>query len=109
VNYSYKSKYLFTATMRRDGYSGFSPNHKWATFPSVAAAWVPTNEPFLENKGFYLKVRASYGLNGNQGVGRYASYSKMGARNYIYGSQTAIGIYPNVLGNQNLTWEKTKS
>lgn len=109
VNYSYKSKYLFTATLRRDGYSGFSPNHKWAAFPSLAAAWVPTNESFLENKGFYLKLRASYGLNGNQGVGRYASYSRMGTRNYIYGSQTAIGIYPNVLGNQNLTWEKTKS
>jgi TonB-linked SusC/RagA family outer membrane protein len=109
INYSYRSKYLLTATIRRDGYSGFSPNHKWAMFPSVAAGWVITEEPFLKDKGFYLKLRLSYGVNGNQGIGRYASFSQMSTYDYVYGSQTAIGIYPTTLGNKDLTWEKTTS
>lgn len=109
INYSYLSTYLFTATVRRDGYSGFSPNHKWATFPSVAVGWVATNEPFLKDRRLYLKLRASYGLNGNQGIGRYASFSQMGTRNYVYGTQQAVGIYPNTLGNKDLSWEKTNA
>jgi len=109
VNYSYRSKYLLTATVRKDGYSGFSPNHKWATFPSIAGGWVMTEEPFLNDKGFYLKLRLSYGLNGNQGIGRYASFSQMSTYDYVYGSQTAIGIYPTTLGNKELSWEKTSS
>lgn len=109
VNYGYKSKYLLTATVRKDGYSGFSPNHKWATFPSVAVGWVLTEESFLKDKGFYLKARLSYGLNGNQGIGRYASFSQLNTYDYVYGSQTAIGIYPTTLGNKELTWEKTSS
>ncbi|GAA4308388.1 TonB-dependent receptor [Compostibacter hankyongensis] len=108
-NYSYRSKYLLTGTVRKDGYSGFSPNHKWATFPSVGAGWVLTEEPFLKDKGFYLKLRLSYGINGNQGIGRYASFSQMNTYDYVYGSQTAIGIYPTTLGNKELTWEKTSS
>ncbi len=109
INYFYKSKYLLTATIRKDGYSGFSPNHKWATFPSVAAGWVLTEEPFLRDKGFYLKLRLSYGLNGNQGIGEYASFSQMGISDYNFNSQTAIGIYPITLGNNDLTWEKTSA
>ena len=107
VNYSYRSKYLLTGTVRRDGYSGFSPNHKWSTFPSIALGWVLTEEPFLEDKGFYLKLRLSYGVNGNQGIGRYASFSRMSTYDYVYGGESAIGIYPTVLGNKALTWEKT--
>ena len=109
INYSYLSRYLLTATIRRDGYSGFSTNHKWADFPSIAAGWVATEEPFLKDSRFYLKLRLSYGINGNQGIGRYASFSQMSTYDYNFNSQTAIGIYPTILGNRDLTWEKTGS
>ncbi len=108
LNYSYRSKYMVTATMRRDGYSGFSIKNKWSNFPSIGIAWVPT-EDFLKNQGFYLKTRLSYGLNGNQGIGRYASFSKMSGLDYVFGSQRAIGITPTLLGNEDLKWEVTKS
>ncbi len=109
VNYSYLSKYLFTATVRRDGYSGFGANKKWATFPSASVAWVVSEEPFLKSKDLYLKIKMSYGKNGNQGIGRYSSLSTMGTRYYVYGESTAIGIYPNTLGNPDLAWEITSS
>ncbi len=109
VNYSYLSRYMITATIRRDGFSGFAPNNKWATFPSASIAWVATEEPFLKDLGFYLKLRTSYGKNGNQGIGRYSSFSRMGTRYYVYGQTTAIGLYPRTLGNKELKWETTAS
>ncbi len=109
VNYSYLSRYMFTATVRRDGFSGFGPGNKWATFPSASVAWVATEEPFLKDMGFYLKLRTSYGKNGNQGIGRYSSLSRMGTRYYVYGQSTAIGLFPNTLGNEDLAWETTAS
>jgi TonB-dependent starch-binding outer membrane protein SusC len=109
VNYSFLSKYMLTATIRRDGFSGFAPGNKWATFPSASLAWVASDESFLQNTGLYLKVRTSYGKNGNQGIGRYSSFSRMGTRYYVYGSTPAIGIYPRLLGNKDLTWETTSS
>lgn len=109
VNYSFLSKYMITATVRRDGFSGFAPGNKWATFPSASLAWVASDESFLQNSGLYLKVRTSYGKNGNQGIGRYSSFSRMGTRYYVYGSTPAIGIYPSTLGNKELTWETTSS
>src|SRR5690606_1531684 len=108
ANYTYKSRYLFTGTVRRDGYSGFG-NNKWATFPSISLGWVPSEEAFLKDKGLYLKVRTSYGVNGNQGIGRYSSLSSMGTTYYIYGSNTAIGLFPETLGNPDLSWEETTS
>src|SRR5690606_28939468 len=59
--------------------------------------------------GVYLQLRTSYGKNGNQGIGRYSSLSRMGTRYYVYGQSTAIGIYPSNLGNVNLAWETTTS
>ena len=109
VNYSFQSKYMFTGTVRRDGFSGFGAGNKWATFPSASLAWVASDEPFLENAGIYLKLRTSYGINGNQGIGRYSSLSRMGTRYYVYGQSTAIGLYPSNLGNENLAWETTTS
>lgn len=109
VNYSFLSKYMITATVRRDGFSGFAPGNKWATFPSASLAWVASDESFLQNSGLYLKVRTSYGKNGNQGIGRYSSFSRMDTRYYVYGSTPAIGIYPRTLGNKELTWETTSS
>ncbi len=109
VNYSYMSRYMFTATVRRDGFSGFGAGNKWATFPSASIAWVATEEPFLKDMGFYLKLRTSYGKNGNQGIGRYSSLSRMGTRYYVYGQSTAIGLYPSTLANSDLGWETTSS
>lgn len=109
VNYSYKSRYMFTSTVRRDGFSGFGADRKFATFPSASLAWVVSEESFLSGKGLYLKLRTSYGKNGNQGIGRYASLSTMGTRYYVYGQSTAIGLYPNRLGNADLAWETTAS
>jgi TonB-linked SusC/RagA family outer membrane protein len=109
VNYSYLSRYMFTATVRRDGFSGFAPGNKWATFPSLSVAWVASEESFLKNKGLYLKLRTSYGKNGNQGIGRYSSLSRMASQPYVYGSNTSVGLYPNIVGNEELRWETTKS
>lgn len=109
VNYTYLSKYMFTATIRRDGFSGFGADNKFATFPSASVAWVASEESFLRDAGLYLKVRLSYGENGNQGIGRYASLSRMGTSYYVFGQTTAIGIFPSNLGNADLAWEKTAS
>ena len=110
INYSFMNRYLLTATIRRDGFSGFGPNNKFANFPSVSLGWVVSDEPFMSNlNGLYLKLRTSYGLNGNQGIGRYSSFSRMTADFYVYGPTTAIAVYPSSLGNANLGWETTAS
>jgi TonB-linked SusC/RagA family outer membrane protein len=110
ANYSYKNRYMITGTVRRDGFSGFGENTKFATFPSVSLGWVATEESFLKDLSWmYLKLRTSYGKNGNQGIGRYSSFSRMNATAYVYGSGTAIAVYPNSLGNADLGWESTSS
>ena len=111
ANYSYKDRYLLTGTVRRDGFSGFGANTKFATFPSISLGWVTSEESFFNGaKGVdFLKLRASYGKNGNQGIGRYSSFSRMTADAYVYGSATAIAVYPSSLGNIDLGWETTSS
>ena len=110
ANYSYRNRYMLTGTIRRDGYSGFGANHKFATFPSASLGWVITEESFLNNFDWlYLKLRTSYGINGNQGLGRYKSFSTMQSDAYVFGPNTTIAVYPNTLGNQDLKWEKTSS
>ncbi len=111
VNYSFKNRYYLTGTVRRDGYSGFGANNKFANFPSVSVGWVLSDESFMSGISFpYMKIRASYGINGNQGLGRYKSFSTMSTLSYIYGAETSIGVYPSgSLGNDDLKWEKTAS
>jgi TonB-dependent starch-binding outer membrane protein SusC len=110
ANYSFQSKYLLTATFRRDGFSGFGPNAKFASFPSVSLGWVVSKESFMSDvNGLDLKLRLSYGKNGNQGIGRYSSFTRMTSAAYVYGPTTAIGVYPNSLGNADLGWETTSS
>ncbi len=110
ANYSYKNRYMITGTVRRDGFSGFGPNNKFANFPSLSLGWVASEEGFLQNvNGLYLKLRTSYGINGNQGIGRYSSFSTMGVNAYTYGSSTVIAVYPSTLGNADLSWETTAS
>ncbi len=113
ANYNYNLKYLLTATFRRDGFSGFSQGNKFANFPSVSVGWVISEENFAKTQKWlsYLKLRMSYGINGNQALGSYGSLSQMSMLKYVYGDGggTSVGIYPNSLSNTSLTWEKTKS
>ncbi len=111
INYIYNSRYLITGTIRRDGFSGFGANNKFGNFPSVSLGWVVSEESFLRKFDWldFLKVRLSYGINGNQGIGRYSSQATMGSNNTVFGGATAVGIYASSLGNNNLGWEKTAS
>lgn len=111
INYVFNNRYFLTGTYRRDGYSGFGAGKKWADFPSLSLAWSISEESFMQNIDWldFLKLRVSYGENGNQGIGRYSSLSTVGTLYYCYGSSTAIGVGPTALGNADLGWETTRS
>ena len=107
INYNYKRKYILTANLRMDGSSRFGKDNRWATFPSFAAAWRLSEEDFLQKISFIsdLKLRASWGITGNQNIGNYASYSLYtGGHNYL----GMPGFLPSLLGDRNLKWETTK-
>ena len=111
AHYSYKEKYMVTATVRRDGSSKFGANNKWGTFPSVSAAWGISQESFMEDAKWIndLKLRAGYGVTGNQdGLQPYKSLELYQASGTYYsnGSQlTAFKVAQNA--NPNLKWEQT--
>lgn len=109
--YGYKSKYLITGTVRRDGFSGFGSNKKFGIFPSVAIAWVASNEAFFANALpaiDNLKLRFSFGKSGNRTIGRYGTLSKISA-GYLtnFEDKSAYGQYIANLANNNLGWETT--
>lgn len=112
VNYSFKDRYLLTATIRTDGSSNFAEGNRWGVFPSVAAGWRFTEEEFLSPLRDVLsngKLRLSYGETGNSNVGDVAySYYKVGDRNNIFGGSMINGVYLDQLGNGNVTWETTR-
>lgn len=111
AHYSYLEKYMITATVRRDGSSKFGANHKWGTFPSVSAAWGISQESFMEDIDWVndLKLRAGYGVTGNQdGLQPYKSLELYEASGTYYsnGSQlTAFKVSQNA--NPDLKWEQT--
>lgn len=111
INYAFANKYLLTATLRRDGFSGFAQNNKYGIFPSASAGWVFTEEPFLKNLSWlnFGKLRVGYGVSGNQ-TSRYSSQSKVSTQPaYVFGDggTTQYGQYIEILGNPNLKWERT--
>jgi TonB-dependent starch-binding outer membrane protein SusC len=111
VNYKFNDRYLLTATVRRDGFSGFSKNFKYGVFPVVAVGWVISEENFMKKVEFVnsLKLRAGYGVNGNQ-TAQYTSIARVETNtSYIYGDggTTAFGQQVSSLGNDNLEWERT--
>ncbi len=112
VNYKFRDKYLLTAIVRRDGFSGFAKNNKYGTFPVLALGWVMSEENFM--KGItplnYLKLRAGYGVTGNQ-TSRYTSIARVTtSAAYVFGDggTTAFGQQVSSLGNDNLKWERTR-
>ncbi|NMB72672.1 MAG: TonB-dependent receptor [Bacteroidales bacterium] len=110
INYSYDSRYLFTVTARRDGYSAFGANtSKYGLFPSVAFGWNFANESFMKNLSAInqLKLRVSYGETGNQAIGVNQTVTIASTVKYPFGGSTQTGVLYNVLGNANLNWETT--
>jgi TonB-dependent starch-binding outer membrane protein SusC len=111
VNYKLWNKYLLTATVRSDGSSVLSEDNKWGTFPSVAAAWVISEEPFLKSVTSVnnLKLRASWGQAGNSAIDPYKTLTLLGQEKipYTFGSTLVQGQVPSNLGNPDLTWETT--
>ncbi|GAA4183098.1 TonB-dependent receptor [Sphingobacterium ginsenosidimutans] len=110
INYSFKDRYLLTLTGRSDGYSAFSVDNRYAFFPSVAGAWVISKEGNVQDYFDLLKLRASYGKNGNQAVSPYQTYDRLTNVDYIYGLDPVKGLVMNFNGRgSNLTWETTSS
>ncbi|MEN2398834.1 SusC/RagA family TonB-linked outer membrane protein [Flavobacterium sp. MC2016-06] len=111
LNYTYKDKYLLTASNRWDGSSVLSKENKWQSFPSVALGWKISKESFLANSTVVsdLKLRASLGYTGNDNVAPYTSQALLNQQTfYANGANVVSGWQSENLANQNLTWEKTR-
>src|SRR5699024_9763865 len=116
VNYDYDETYLLTLVMRADGSSNFAEGNRWGFFPSVAAGWVLTEESFMEGKDVFdlLKLRVSWGQNGNSNVASYQYLSPISFdanNNYTFGSdpnQQQLGGYPSTLPNEDISWETSE-
>lgn len=125
LNYTYKNRYLFTFTARADGASKFAEGHRWGFFPSGAVSWKMEEEPWIRSLGFFdqLKLRASYGVSGNQGISPYQTFERFGYDYYwcngeeytVYGigyqdGREGLGdrfVTYAGMANHELTWEKT--
>ena len=125
LNWDWKETYMATVTLRTDGSSIFADGHRWGTFPSVSAGWVMSNENFMEStKNWldFLKIRASWGQNGNNRILKYqylATVALSGEYNdsgYKFGSDMLtstsgipnVGAYANIVPNYDLTWETSE-
>src|SRR5690606_31345086 len=108
LNYSFMGKYLLTTSVRRDGFSAFGLSNPRATFPAVALGWVISEEGFFDSELVdWLKLRASWGVNGNRDIGIYSALARTGASPWFDGTNTRIGVYNTTLSNSSLKWEKT--
>ena len=116
LNYSYASRYNFQATLRRDGSSAFGKNNRWATFPSVSAAWRIGEEEFIRNLGIFsdLKLRVGYGVSGNSlGFDAYSARRTYGVSGWFqYTDENGVTTDKHTLAatnnaNPNLKWERT--
>ena len=110
LNYSYKGKYLVTATIRRDGSSKFTKDNRWGTFPSAAVAWRISEEPFMQKTSNWLsnlKLRLSYGVTGNNtGIGAYDTQQTLSTPiSYPFGSAYSTGYTASSIVNKDLQWE----
>ena len=112
VNYTYKDRYLVTATLRADGASNFAKNNRWGYFPSVALGWRFTEENFARSLNLDKvlsngKLRLSYGQTGNSNIGdKSVTYYGTGY-NKVFGNKEYTGVYVSQIGNPDLKWETT--
>lgn len=108
VHLSWDSKYLLTASFRADGSSRFGENNRFGYFPSFAAGWNLSNESFIPEFFRTLKLRASYGLTGNQDIGNYQSLNTYGiGGTFVSKDSYVLGISPSRIANPDLKWETT--
>ncbi len=112
VSYDYDGKYLFTASLRHEGSSKFGQNHKWGNFPAVSAGWRISQENFMKDIDWIndLKLRADYGVTGNQDFGSYLSINTMQGFGYYYYNGQYFQVWgPGKNVNPDLKWEKGKN
>ncbi|MCL8000598.1 TonB-dependent receptor, partial [Brucella sp. 21LCYQ03] len=113
LNYTYNSKYIFQATVRRDGSSAFGENNRWATFPSISAAWRLSEESFIQDLGVFndLKLRAGYGVSGNSlGFDVFTARRVYGATSSFYTDANGRDLRTLAAlrnANPDLRWERT--
>lgn len=112
VNYTYNNRFLFTATYRLDGSSRFGDNYRYGSFPSLAVGWILSNEPFMESVELLsrLKLRASWGIIGNDKIDQSDRYSRVVYRQYaIFGNEETLnpGATLGSTSNKDLRWEST--
>ncbi len=108
LNYQYANRYYINLTGRRDGSSRFGPNNRFANFGAVGAAWIFSNEKFLQDSNWlsFGKIRSSYGTAGSDNIGNYQFYDTYAQTSTVYnGTQ---GIVPSRLFNANYGWETTR-
>jgi TonB-linked SusC/RagA family outer membrane protein len=115
LNYNWNETYLLSLVMRADGSSNFARGHRWGYFPSVSAGWVITNEPFMENvsKDFlsFLKLRGSWGQNGNCNISSFQYVATVAFNDPYYfdnKDNPGIGAYPDILPNKDVKWETSE-
>ncbi len=106
ANYKFNNKYLFSASVRADGSSKFGKNNRYGIFPAVSAGWILSEESFLSSSKLisFLKIRGSYGINGNDQIGNFSQLGLFGAGKY----NNQSGLVPTQLPNPDLAWEKNK-
>lgn len=109
LNYKFKERYLFTASLRRDGSSVLAEGHKWASYPSVAVGWRINEEPFMKDISAVsnLKFRLSWGKSGNSAIDPYTTLGGLGSSQYSFNNKLALGYYPKSVPNPDLGWETT--
>lgn len=114
ANYSYDDRYLLTVTFRRDGSSRFGPHHRWGNFPSASAAWRISQEPWFpgRNDGNFvindLKLRAGYGVTGNDKIGSYAYIQTYNTGAYIFGDDVVTTLMAKTMANPSIHWEEVQ-
>lgn len=116
INYNYAGKYMATAVIRADGSSKFARGKRWGYFPSISAGWVISEEPFMRQALSwldFLKLRASWGQNGNQDIPdfQYLSTISFSGADYTFGPDKSVissGAYPDIIANQDVTWETSE-
>ena len=110
ANYDYKKRYFITAALRADGSSKFQGDNKWGYFPSAAIAWDIAQESFMSNQHVLdqLKLRASFGVTGNQDIAAYSTLGMLSGASYGWGASTSsTGYWGNQFATPDITWEKT--